>query len=331
MMMKNTLMTLLKTYGPTGREEGVAEQIKKLLAGHVDAARTDAMGNLIVTKNGEEGGKRILFSAHMDHIGLVVTDVEDEGFLRVTNVGGLGVQGARGRHVVFGGGVHGICVCQPVKTGEPAMNDLFVDIGAADKQDALRRVNLGDVCVFAPEIFELGEHKIAGPAMDDRSACAVLVTLLLGLKNPKNTVIGVFSTQEEVGCRGALTAAYAENPDVGVALDVTAWGDTPETKAPAVRLGEGPAVKFMDRSMVATPAVRAALLEAASLSHVKAQREILAFGGTDGGSIQRTRAGIPTGTLSIPCRYVHSATEVVDLRDLEGAVKLLNAFVNMSL
>jgi endoglucanase len=330
-MLKNTLTALLKVWGPTGQEVGVAEQLKKLLAGHVDSARTDALGNLIVEKKGQEGGKRIMLSAHMDHIGLIVTDVEDEGYLRVTNVGGLSVQGVRGRHVVFGSGVNGVCVCQPVKTGEPAMSDLFVDIGAESKEDALRRVNLGDVCVFAPDVFELGDHKLAGPAMDDRSACAVLAALLEELKEPKNTVIGVFSTQEEVGCRGATTAAYAINPDVGVALDVTAWGDTPETKLPAVKLGEGAAVKFMDRNMVATPSVRDALLKAAKTAKAKVQREVLPFGGTDGGAIQRTRDGIPSGTLSIPCRYVHSATEVIDLRDMESAVKILNAFVNMAL
>lgn len=326
-MMKNTLVSLLNVYGPSGQEQGVAEQVKKILAGKIDSARTDAMGNLIVTKQGKEGGKRILFSAHMDHIGLVVTDIEDEGFLRVTNVGGLGVKNADGRHVVFANGTNGICMAQPTK-GDATLADLFIDIGAKDKQDALRRVQLGDVCVYAPDIFDLGDNQIAGPAMDDRSACAVLAELLLAIDQPKNTVIGVFSTQEEVGCRGALTAAYAENPDIGVAIDVTAWGDTPETKAPAVKLGNGAAVKFMDRSMIATPSVRDALLDAAKDAGVPAQREILQFGGTDGGSIQRTRGGIPTGTLSIPCRYVHSATEVVDLRDLNGAVEILKKFVD---
>lgn len=330
-MLKDTLTALLAVYGPTGAEQGVAEQIKKLLAGHVDSAKTDVMGNLIVEKKGAADGKRIMLCAHMDHIGLVVTDVEETGFLRVAAVGGIGVSGARGRHMVFGNGVHGVCACQPVKAGEPQMSDLFVDIGAKDRQDALKRVSLGDVCVFAPEIFELGDDKIAAPAMDDRSACAVLVETLKALKDQKNTVIGVFSTQEEVGVRGATTAAYAVNPDFGVAIDVTAWGDTPETKLPAVKLGAGPAVKFMDHNMVASPVVRDALLKAAKAVKVKAQNEILTFGGTDGGAIQRTRGGIPTGTVSLPCRYVHSSTEVVDLKDLEGAVKLLAAYADMSL
>lgn len=330
-MLKDTLTALLKAFGPSGMEQGVAEQVKKLLAGCVDSAKTDVMGNLIVEKKGQEGGKRIMLCAHMDQIGLVVTDVEDEGFLRVTNVGGLGAKGVSGRHMVFHNGVHGVCACQPVKTGEAQMNDLFVDIGAKDKQDALKRVTIGDVCVFAPEIFELGDDKLAAPAMDDRSACAVLVETLKALKNPKNTVIGVFSTQEEVGVRGATTAAYAVNPDMGVAIDVTLWGDTPETKLPAIKLGAGAAVKFMDHNMVASPVVRDGLLKAAKAAKVKTQNEILPYGGTDGGAIQRARGGIPAGTVSLPCRYVHSATEVVDLNDLQGAVKLLTAYVNAEL
>ena len=328
-MMKNTLIDFLKIYGPSGLEQDVAAHALSLLEGKFDTMRTDAMGNLILTKKGQEGGKRILMSAHMDHIGLIVTDIEEEGFLRVTNVGGVSVKNADGRHVVFQNGTNGICMSQPVKQGEPKMGDLFIDIGVKSKEEALRYVQLGDVCVYAPDIFELGEHQVVGPAMDDRSACAVLAELFLALDNPRNTVIGVFSTQEEVGIRGAMTAAYAENPDIGVGIDVTAWGDTPETKVPCVKLGEGAAVKIMDRSMVATPTVRDAMFKAAEIAGVPAQSEILPFGGTDGAAIQRTRGGVPTGTLSIPCRYVHSATEVVDLRDLEGAVKLLKAFADL--
>ena len=329
--MKNTLIPLLNVYGPTGDETLVREVIQEMLKDVVDSMSIDAMGNLITVKNGQEGGKRIMFSAHMDHVGLVVTDIEDEGFLRVSNVGGVSAQIVNGRRMVFKNGVQGIAMIQPVKQGQAALCDVFIDIGAKDKQEALEMVQLGDVCVYAPEVFELGKHQLSSPAMDDRSACAVLVEALKAVKNPKNTIIGVFSTQEEVGMRGATTAAYSVNPDIGVAIDVTAWGDTPETKAPAVALGKGIAIKFMDRSMVATPSVRDALTKAGELAGVPTQPEILAFGGTDGSAIQRTRGGIPTGTLSIPCRYVHSATEVVDMRDMEGAVKLLSEFVNMTL
>lgn len=327
-MLRNTLKTLLSAYGPSGNERAVRETLALMLEGHADDIATDAMGNLIVTKLGtDERAPRIMFSAHMDHIGLVVTDVEKEGFLRVQAVGGIGVAGMRLRHVVFENGVQGVVAVQPPRHGEDeAMRHLFIDIGAESREDALRQVDIGDMAVFAPDFFELGRHRVGSPAMDDRCACALLAELLMYLDEPKCTVIGVFSVQEEVGCRGAQTAAFAVDPDMGVALDVTAWGDTPETKLPAVRLGAGAAVKFLDRSMIASPAVRQALLDAADAAGVPAQREVLAFGGTDGGVMQHTRGGIPTGTLSIPCRYVHSACEVIDMRDMEGALKILLQF-----
>ncbi len=327
-MMLDTLKTVLSIYGPTGREGQVADALQALLSGHADSMRVDVMGNLIVEKKGRPGGKTLLFSAHMDHIGLVVTDVEDTGYLRVTNVGGVSVNNMRSRHVTFGSGLEGVAVCQPTKDETPGMQHLFVDIGAQDRAEALQMVQPGDVCVYAPDCFPLGKHRLASPAMDDRCACALLAELLIRADDPRNTIVGVFSVQEEVGLRGAATAAYQVAPDLGVALDVTAWGDTPETKLPAIKLGEGPAVKFMDRSMIATPLVRDALLAAAQRAGVPCQREILPFGGTDGGAIQHARGGIPTGTLSIPCRYVHSACEVIDLRDLEGALSLLMEFVN---
>ena len=326
-MLLDTLKTLLSLYGPSGREGRVAEALRSLLAGHADTLRVDVMGNLIVEKKGRPGGKTLLFSAHMDHIGLIVTDVEDSGFLRVTQVGGVSLEDVQNRHVVFENGCHGVAVCQPTKEEKPEMRHLFVDIGAKDKAEALSLVQLGDVCVYAPDIFPLGPHRWAAPAMDDRCACALLAELLLNLPDTENTIVGVFSAQEEVGLRGAATAAYQVNPDLGVALDVTAWGDTPETKLPAVKLGEGAAIKFMDDSMIATPCVRDALIAAAEKAGVPYQREILPFGGTDGAAIQHARGGIPAGTLSIPCRYVHSACEVIDLRDLESALKILQALV----
>ncbi len=328
-MLRETLKTLLAAYGPSGSEHAVAEALRVLLAGHVDSLRTDVMGNLIAEKYGaDDNAKRIMVTAHMDHIGLVVTSIEKEGFLRVTNVGGVSLDMAKARHVVFEGGVEGVAYCQPVEKGTPGLQHLFIDIGAADDKEAAAMVQVGDVAVYAPDIFSLGRHRVASPAMDDRCACALLAELLLYAENQKNTIVAVFTSQEEVGLRGASVAAFSLNPDLGLALDVTAWGDTPETKQPAVRLGEGPAVKIMDRSMIASPLVRDALFDAADLAGVPVQREVLAFGGTDGGAIQHARAGIPTGTLSIPCRYVHSACEVIDMRDMEGALKLLLRFVD---
>ncbi|NLW20737.1 MAG: M42 family metallopeptidase [Clostridiales bacterium] len=332
-MLRDTLQTLLGAYGPTGQEHLVADKVRELLSGHVDSMRTDALGNLIVEKFGaEENAKTIMISAHMDHIGLVVTDIEKEGFLRVHAVGGISPRLVAARKVVFADGTPGIVALEPNTKGkkEPEMSDLFVDIGADSREEAEKLVSIGDVAVYAPDFTALGRHKVASPAMDNRCACALLVELLMYAEGQKNTIVGVFSTQEEVGLRGARVAAYAVEPDIGLALDVTAWGDTPQTKLPAVKLGAGPAVKIMDRSMIASPYVRDKLFEAAQAAGVAVQREVLAFGGTDGGAIQLSRGGVPTGTLSIPCRYVHSANEVIDLRDMEGALKVLLQFIELA-
>ncbi len=330
-MLLDTLKKVLNVYGATGREENVAKCVAEMLKEKADSIRTDVMGNLIVEKKGQEGGKTIMFSAHMDHIGLIVTDIEKEGYLRVTNVGGVSVAMSKTRHVVFHNGVEGVVVCQPTKGEAETMAHLFVDIGAENREEALKMVQLGDVCVYAPDCFMLGEHRIASPAMDDRCAVALLAQLMLDAENTRNHIVAVFSTQEEVGLRGANVAAYTVAPDLGVALDVTGWGDTPEVKLPAVQLGKGAAVKFMDRSMIATPCVRDALMEAAKQANVPFQREVLPYGGTDGAAIQHSRGGVPAGTLSIPCRYVHSACEVIDMRDMESALAILKTFVNMEL
>jgi len=326
--MFDVLQKVLKPVGPTGGEAPVAQVIAGLLKGHVDSITTDVMGNLICVKQGSEGGKRLMLSAHMDHIGFIVTDVEKEGFLRVMPLGGINPEISRTRHVKFQNGVEGVIVSQPVAPGDALANKhFFIDIGADSKEEALEMIAIGDCAVYAPDCFRLGQHRVASPAMDDRCACALLVKLMQELPETENTVIAVFSTQEEVGCRGARTAAYQVEPDIGLALDVTLWGDTPETKNPAIALGKGPAVKIMDRASISSPLVRDALFAAAEEADVAVQPEVLPFGGTDAGAIQAARGGVAVGTLSIPCRYVHSACEVIDMRDMDGALDVLKVFV----
>ena len=323
--MYELLKEMVNIYGATGHESRVADAVEKLLQGKADSFRRDALGSLLCEKKGTDPkGKRIMLSAHMDQIGLVVVSVEKEGFLRLMPVGYIDLAVSRTRHIAFENGVQGVLVQQPVREGEkPAMKHMFADIGADSEAEALGMVNLGDVGVYSSDCFRLGEHRVSAPAMDDRVACALLVAVMRELKECKNTVVAVFSAQEEVGCRGAGTAAWSVEPDVGIALDVTGHGDTPETKLPAVKLGEGPAIKIMDQGSISHPEVVEALLSAGRRAGVKTQREVLPFGGTDAMAMQQSRGGIPVGTVSIPCRYVHSACEVVDLRDVEGAKALI--------
>ena len=188
-------------------------------------------------------------------------------------------------------------------------------------------VALGDMCVMAPRVTKLGEKRLASPAMDDRIACYVQAQAVLELgEDHPNDVIAVFSVQEEVGLRGATTAAYAAAPDMGIAVDVTGVGDVPgvATKVP-VKLGNGAAIKIMDRSLICTPSVVQMMEKLASDNGIAHQREVLPYGGTDAGAIQKSRGGVATGAISIPCRYIHSEAETVDLGDVEACVELLKA------
>ena len=326
-MNMQLLENILTAYGPSGHEGRVADTIRTALEGHVDEMYTDVMGNLIAVKKGDGTGKRIMTSAHMDHIGLAVVDADENGFLRVCNVGGIRAAKMVSGHVVFENGVHGVVGADEKVKGELQVSDLYIDIGAASKEEALGMVALGDMCVMAPRVTKLGKNRLASPAMDDRIACYVQAQAVLELdKENKNDVIAVFSVQEEVGLRGATTAAYAAEPDLGIAVDVTGVGDVPgvATKVP-VSLGKGAAIKIMDRSLICTPCVVEMMEKLAKENSIAHQREVLPYGGTDAGAIQRSRGGVATGAISIPCRYIHSEAETVDLDDVKACVELLKA------
>lgn len=326
-MNMQLLKDILTAYGPSGHEGRVADVIRTVLEGHVDEIYTDAMGSLIAVKKGDGTGRRIMASAHMDHIGLAVVDADKHGFVRVCNVGGIRAAKMVSGHVVFGNGVCGVVGADEKVKGELQVSDLYIDIGAETREEALSMVSLGDMCVMAPRVSMLGENRIASPAMDDRIACFVQAEAVLALpENIKNDVYAVFSVQEEVGLRGATTAAYHVNPDLGIAVDVTGVGDVPKvaTKVP-VELGKGAAIKIMDRSLICTPSVVHMMEKLAQENGVMVQREVLPYGGTDAGAMQRTRGGVPSGAISIPCRYIHSEAETVDKRDVQACVELLKA------
>ena len=265
----------------------------------------------------------------MDHIGFVVTGADEKGFLRVHNVGGIRKRNSLNRHVVFENGVHGVLSneIEDFSADDNKMTNLFIDIGAANREQALAAVEIGDVAVYAPDVFELQNGLLVSPAMDDRAGCAVAMKALEMLGDCENEVAFVFSTQEEVGLRGAKAAAYGIDPQIGVALDVTLSGDTPKGPKIAVRAGEGPCVKVRDSSLVCAPRVVKGLEEAAERIGVKTQREVLTAGGNDAAAMQAARAGVLAGTISIACRYVHSACETISLADCEGAKKMLVAFL----
>lgn len=320
------LKSILAAYGPSGREQTVSDVIRSYVEPFADEVYNDTLGNLIAVKKGTSG-KKVMLSAHMDQIGLIVVDIDEKGFLRVSNVGGVNPVISAAREVRFENGTHGVTYFETEKHGvkDATMPELFVDIGAASREEAEAKVQIGDVAVYVTNFVELG-GRISCGALDDRIACAAVVEAFRTMKNVHD-VYAVFTVQEEVGLRGAGAAAYAIEPDLNISLDVTGTGDTPKCGRMSVKLGAGATVKVMDSSVIVPPVVRAFLEEAAAENNVRFQPEVLRAGGTDTGAVQRTRGGILSGCISIPTRYIHSPVETADIGDYEAAVQLVCAAV----
>jgi len=302
-----------------------------MIQSRVDEISTDVMGNLIAVKRGSSPeGKKIMFSAHADEIGIVVTHIDDNGFLRFTNVGGLSVETLIGNRVRFESGLIGVIYREKGELKDLALDKLYIDIGAESKEDAESKVRIGEFAIIHREFTDLG-NRMTAKSMDDRIGCAILVQAIMELGDSPHTLFFVFSSQEEVGLRGARTSAYTINPDLGIALDVTLTGDVPEGPRMAVALGKGAAIKVKDSSMITHPKVKSFLAKLAAEGGIPHQFEVLERGGTDAGAIHLTRDGILAGTISIPCRYVHTASEMVDMRDVRACVDLVKAVATADL
>ncbi len=321
--MRELIRKLVETYGPSGAEEKIRAVIRDEVASLADEIRVDPLGSLIVRKQGSGEGKRIAVAAHMDEIGIMVTYVDEKGFARFTRIGGVFPLTCVGARVLFAGGVTGVISVENKRDDPgrvPKFEQLYIDVGASSRDDCPVRV--GDAAVFIQPFAVQGTRLIA-KAMDDRIGCAVLIETLRRLKHTPHDVHFVFSVQEEVGLRGAYTSAYGIEPDMAIAVDVTRTGDTPECYPMAVELGKGPAIKVQDTGMISHPAVRELLVQRAEAGNIPYQLEVLEGGSTDAAAMQLTRAGVPAGCISIPCRYVHSPSEMVDERDVENGVRLL--------
>jgi putative aminopeptidase FrvX len=326
--LKELLALLTGTYGPSGNEEPIRQVIEKEIKDYVDETYVDTLGNLIAVKKGSGSGKKVMLAAHMDQIGLIVTNIDENGFLRFSNIGGVSPFNVMHREVIFENGVKGVVgyetEIEDIKTLR--LNKMFIDIGAGSREAAKKKVNVGDVAVYYAPMTE-SEGRYFGCAMDDRAGCYVLVETIKALRNSPHELAFVFTVQEEVGLRGAKTSAYSINPDIGIALDVTLTGDTPKSRPMAIKLGAGTAIKVKDSSVIAHPMVKELMIRRAEEAGIPYQLEVLEAGGTDSGAIHLTREGIPSGVISIPCRYVHSAHEMIDKNDLANSVKLLTTIL----
>ncbi len=328
--MKPLLKTLTESFGPSGYEDAVRKVILKEVKPLADEVRVDALGNLIVRKKpsaGAKNPKKIMLAAHMDEIGIIVSHIDKKGFVRFTNIGGTFGRytlGARVRFLDGTSGVVGYDRLEQVDNWLP-INKMYIDVGASSRENC--PVKVGDVAAFERPFIEMGDRLVA-KSMDDRTGVVVLIETLRAIKSTPNDLYFVFTTQEEVGSRGAGAAAFGITPDIGIAVDVTPTGDTPSSLKMMMELGKGPCVKFRDIGMISDPRVVGWMIQAAEKAKIPYQREVLLVGSTDGSEIQISGAGVMTGALSIPVRYVHSASEMVDYNDLKNSVKLLTTMLN---
>ncbi|GBD21024.1 Putative aminopeptidase YsdC [bacterium HR28] len=328
------LQRLCEAPGVPGHEERVAAIVHSALQPLVDELRSDAMGNLIGIRRGR-ADRRIMLAAHMDEIGFLVRYIDDQGFLRLQPVGGFDPRVLVAQRVYVwprqGEPLLGALqlATKPIHllTSEerktPALEDLYVDLGLPP-DEVRARVELGDMVTLARDFARLGPT-VLSKALDDRVGVFVMLEALRHLEQHEVEILAVATVQEEVGLRGAQTAAFGLEPDVGIALDVTIAGDVPGIDAHdrVTRLGEGVAIKVFDTSHLPSRPLVQHLREIAERHGIRYQLELLPRGGTDAGALQRTRAGVPAVTLSIPTRYVHTVNEMAHVADIAGAVELL--------
>jgi len=325
--MKTLLKKLVETSGPSGYEDKIRAVVRAEIDSAADDIHVDALGNIIARKRAKDGAPRLMLAAHMDEIGIIVTHVDENGFVRFTNVGGVFPRNCVGGHVRFLNDCFGVIGIEREDNWRdvPPLEKMYVDVGASSRSRC--PVKVGDVAVFERPFLDLGV-RIVAKAMDDRIGVAILIKTLQTVKESPYDLYFTFTSQEEIGTRGATTAAYDIDPHFGLAVDVTLTGDTPKSVKMDVSLGKGPAIKVRDSGMLADPRIVDWMAGTAKKAGIPHQYEVLDAGTTDARSIQITRSGVPTGCLSVPTRYVHTPSEMVDYDDLQNSVRLLTELVS---
>jgi endoglucanase len=341
------LKKLCEKVGPSGFEDEVRNIVVNELEQYVDRLWIDAMGNVIGLKKGEGGGK-VMIAAHMDEIGLMINAITSDGFLRFVPIGGWNERIVPGQRVLIrtldGKIFRGVIGVKPPHIMKPeeaqkvlALSDLFIDVGASSKDEVEKMgITIGSVAVFDRTVERLANPDVVtGKSFDDRAGVVAMILAARMLADVKTDVDVYFvaTVQEEVGLKGARTAAFSIAPDFGIAIDVTIAADVPGAAEHErfTYLGKGPAIKIMDgragSGVIVNPAVVKLITEVAKEEGIPYQIEVLSGGTTDASAIQIAREGIPVGVISIPTRYIHSAVEVLHLDDLVNTARLVAATV----
>jgi tetrahedral aminopeptidase len=338
--LSSLLERLSNEIGVTGHERAVRQLVRDEIATLVDRVEVDALGNLVTFKagTGTEPRPRVMLAAHMDEVGFMITKIEKSGVLRFRKMGGVEDNVWAAKRVLIGDDrVPGV-ISAPVPHLQSAeesrkpidADNLFIDIGATSDKEAQGKVKPGDYGTFATRFTTLSQDPawpaVRGKAFDDRVGCAVLIAVL-SEQHPVD-LFAVFTTQEEAGLRGARVAGYRVEPDMALALEGTVCDDAPrppdEDVTPVTRLGEGPAVTIMDRSLVVHPGVLRRIRETAEAEGIAIQYKAPGMGGTDAGAIHTARAGVPSGVIAAPCRYIHGPAAILNLNDLANMARLVS-------
>ncbi len=318
------LKTLTQAFGTSGNENNICEILKANAKNYCDEISVDALGNLIAHKKGS--GKKVMISAHMDEIGIIVTFIDKNGFIRFSNIGGLYTKQLVGRRVRFENGTIGVIGSEEEDFEKKAeLSKLFIDIGEKSEDNTKKYVNIGDMASFEGDYYE-NSNIVISKALDNRVGCYILLEAMRDTKTD-NDLYFVFSSQEEVGLRGAKASAYSINPDYAIAVDVTDTGDCPSAPSNCVKLGGGAAIKIMDRSVLCDSYVRGFMIDIAKENNIPYQLEIMTDGGTDAGAMHLSRSGVKTGGISVPTRYIHSPSEMASIGDIKNCITLLKTVI----
>ena len=340
MSLSENLERLSNASGVVGREEEVRNLMVKLMQPYSDEVRVDKLENVIAVKKGKKNATKVMLAAHMDEIGLMVKTINKEGFLQFAKMGGIDDRILVAQKVIVytnNGPLYGIIGSKPPHIQKEderkkilAYDELFIDIGAKDKEDAAKMgVAVGDAVGFDAKFAKVNEDTVIGKAFDDRAGCAAMIETLKLLEKTECTVYAVGTVQEEVGLRGAVTAAFSIEPDIGIALDVTVAGDVPGVREfdSTVKMGKGPALTVSDSGLITHPKILRLLLDTAKEEKIPVQLETGLMGSTDAARISLSRQGVPSGTISIGTRYIHSPIGMLNLKDVEATVKLTTAAI----
>ena len=332
MRLLEEMKELTQLRGISGCEDEVREYLIKKIEGHCDSYKVDNMGNLIVHKKGKKAGeKRVLFSAHMDEVGFIITHITAEGMLHFETVGGVTPAVTAGRPVLVGKkAIPGVIGTRPIhllteeeRKDYAKVEDMRIDIGAKDKKEAEEMVSLGDMATFIGPWKELGENTILARAIDDRAGCALLLEMLRGELEYDCTF--AFVVQEETGCAGSKAVAFQERPDIAVAVESTTAGDLPTAPEgrQVCRVGAGPVISFMDKGTIYPWELYQKATGIAGEAGIPWQTKEGVFGGNDARSYVSSAGGAKVLAVSLPVRYLHAANTLVNKTDIENTRKLL--------